>query len=218
MKMDKKNNLFLSITLIILVTFLLIKVIYFSEPEKEDHQIKTTSKKEAINNWKTYNNTTYGYELKYPENWFLNTEKADREIYCTGPDNESCYGGFLSISNYKNPDQYEQHSLDQDALEKPTDFIKLDLSIRIEDDFFLIDNLCKRNPGQNILNREKIIINGIDAINCSSVTVDHPADIYIDSTTIKNNDKIFQLGYEKNGPKDKNESIEKIISTFTLIK
>lgn len=190
-----------------------------ANPSKETwEKIASSFKFDETADWKTYKNNKYGYELKYPKNWHIDTKEADREIYCGGPNNEDCYGGLLSISNYQNLEQYKPQSLDdKNVLKKPADLIELGLNISITDESFLINNLCENSPSHKILNKEKTIINGNAAINCSSVTIDHPVGVYVDSTTIKKGDKVFKFGHVKNEQSDRNEVVEKIISTFKIL-
>ncbi len=59
--------------------------------------------------WKTYINTTYGYQIKYPNNWYINTSTSNLAITVRGGGPDDLAGGDTAWSNYPYPqDQYDQ--------------------------------------------------------------------------------------------------------------
>jgi hypothetical protein len=73
-KNSKKTMIFIIIIIFIAICILLfIKKLYFTSNEellnKQTDQLINESNE--TDNWQTYENNKYGYEVKYPENWFV---------------------------------------------------------------------------------------------------------------------------------------------------
>jgi hypothetical protein len=98
---------------------------------------QTSASDNKMADWKTYSNSRYGYTIKYPETWFVESEKAEND-FVKGIDGRYDSGGNNGWSNYLQ---------DPSATETPEDFQHINLTISRTDeslsDFF--DNYYK-NP------------------------------------------------------------------------
>ena len=165
--------------------------------------------------WKTYVNTKYQYSLEYPQNWFVDASGAENEVYCGGPDNQDCFGGILIVSNYTNPAQYEQQSLDQEPPPAPGDLVSLGVNIRVTND--ALESLCQSSPAGRVIKRDEVSINGNQGIKCVTVTTDHPGGLTFSALIFKKAGKLYSLSYRVKGLAQ--ESIlENIYPTFKFTK
>lgn len=150
--------------------------------------------------WKTYTNNAYNYEIRYPVDWYI----SDNKFAAKGSESKT-------ISNYENPDQYTQTSLDQQAPAKPSDFIAAGISVEITNDS--LDKFCVTNEAVKVLKRTEQTINGTNFILCDEITMDHPSGIEIIRRIFKNDNKIYNLSYVKKGIVSE-DTLNKILATF----
>lgn len=77
---------------------------------------KPSSTSNAISNWKTYNNTTYKYTLKYPSNWEIGAEgEADVTTFpapvlnspCNYESGQPCSQMFVETGTYDPANKFE---------------------------------------------------------------------------------------------------------------
>src|SRR5687767_3084044 len=53
--------------------------------------------------WKMYTNTRYGYSIKYPPDWYVDTQYSENDFTQRGPvDDNEFIGGDTVWSNYPN--------------------------------------------------------------------------------------------------------------------
>lgn len=59
-----------------------------------------TSSAIDTSDWKTYTNQTYGYQIKYPSNWYIDTTNSNSDFTARGESPVTYMGGDTSWSNY----------------------------------------------------------------------------------------------------------------------
>ncbi len=69
------------IVLIIFICFILgVAVEYLATKPRSESVVLQPTEEESeidISEWETYNNKKYGFELRYPQNWFIDEKKGD---------------------------------------------------------------------------------------------------------------------------------------------
>ena len=87
----------LAITIIIVLAVVLVGGVlsyqYYWLPKEEVKKSETETPKDETADWKTYRNTKYGYEIKYPNDWDSPIESGDTDAL-TGN-----YSGFFKREN-----------------------------------------------------------------------------------------------------------------------
>lgn len=167
----------------------------FTCPCPVTYSVFTTAKTDETAGWKTYTNTEYGFEIKYPQDWSYSISDEVLNIYC----------------DYKNR-----------GIENPCQGLKgvgiadvgpgIDIKI---DKISLQDYIKRYNKegeffGSKIIKQEKFLIGNIEGQRLVGTTA-IGLDLSIIFLTI--NDNSYIINFYKHAPIQ-----EKIISTFKFIK
>lgn len=84
----------------------------------------------ATNDWKTYTNDIYGFSLKYPKEWFIDSSNSD---------------GLIVISNYKDGSKYDKSNTPSDYVSLLIRNIDNKTTPTIIEDDFVINQESKEN-------------------------------------------------------------------------
>ncbi len=121
-------------------------ITWFSRPSTTQQQ--TQKPTDATTDWKTYTNTKYGYSIKYPTNWYINTQYSNLDLTPRGP-NKDYIGGDTSISNY----------LEKDGMYAPPDYTLISWM------FWKVPPISKeRSSSSDFIKKENVVINGVKGI------------------------------------------------------
>lgn len=194
--MNKKG--FTNIILVIIIVVLVGLVGYFTLVRKPETSPITSMPPSASEetDWKIYTNRKYGYSIRYPSSWYINTSQSDTDLEpMSGWGQPLAYyvGGHTEWSNYKEIPECGDCALPEDLYilylnihrPRPTDTI---------DQF--IENKEFTTPWEEVKKREELQINGIDAVRLLTIDRENPTEGYRRSYTIlKTEDKVFIFLY-----------------------
>ena len=144
--------------------------------------------------WATYNNSTYKYQIKYPNTWFVKT--------CS-----DAYAAFASTESRLPPCFTEASS---------------DIQISVNDSMLYtnyLDEITQTKAALNVTSEEDITIAGLTAkrIAGTAKALEGPGpaegtqEIYV---ALFNNDKIYRIVYYKNTTSDYSAIFDLMVSTF----
>ncbi|HLC94232.1 MAG TPA: hypothetical protein VJH96_01545 [Patescibacteria group bacterium] len=117
----------------------------------------TTSDETA--NWKTYTNNRYGYNIKYPANWFVSTKYSEMDFTRRGGYDVGItyYGGDTAWSNYPKFDYTPPDPPPSDSQFIGLIILKTDQSL---DDYYNSTYNDPNDPETKVLEKEKSTIQG----------------------------------------------------------
>lgn len=199
---------------IFFAAFFLLSVIGF---KAVDAQTAVVSSGPSLANWNTYVNQRYGYSIKYPSGWFVDTTYSESDFTPRGA-NAQYIGGDTTISNYSSS-SFNGH------LTFPSDYGSINLMVYKSDPAISLNDFASNEgigawPG--IGNAENININGISGLEWS-----FPSSTLADDTNygypgavifLKTGVGIFYISYgsvNRNSAFD--QTAESVIDSFTSI-
>lgn len=118
-----------SIHIVILIGVVLLGYLFYSGkialPQKQtDQPIAETSKVDETADWKTYTNTKYGFEVKYPNDWIMTDECDEKSENCgenwkvvtsyvpaLGPTGDYTGGIYVALKTYNSINEAVQDRL-----------------------------------------------------------------------------------------------------------
>lgn len=157
--------------------------------------------------WKTYRTRRYGYEIKYPYDWYVDTTYSESDFTQRGPMEDGEFiGGDTIWSNYQNPNQYTAATI-------PSDFQAVFLSIyKVNEETPLLD------PRENlyIVWKEYINIDGIDGIKVFIQNRENSREVLM-IIKLKVRDTIFSFRHARWSVASE-KILEKMIKTLKLRK
>ncbi|MFH1366794.1 MAG: PsbP-related protein [Patescibacteria group bacterium] len=147
--------------------------------------------------WKTYNNSTYKYQIKYPDNWFTKS--------CT-----AAYTAFASVENRLPPCETEAWG---------------DVQISVNEDTlaaYYQEDITQTKAYLNVTSETDITVGGITAKRLAGTTkaMEGPGpeegteEIYVVFMTGGN---MYHLIYYKNTDNDYSDIFDQMVSTFEFV-
>jgi len=168
----------------------------------------------STEDWETYENSTYAYSIKHPENWYIDTKYSENDFIKRGSIEDSDFiGGDTTFSNYPNADTYSKENL------PPEDIFNISLMVYKVDSITTYDQFitAKYSEGGEKDQKESIDINGIQGIRLIGVTTENPTGVTVVITLIKVDENMFVFNYSGNPiQKDNKYTADLIISTFKI--
>lgn len=176
----------------------------------------TTPSANQYAEWKTYSNTVYHYSIKYPNNWFVNTQYSNQDFTPRGPAPHDYIGGDTSISNYSQA-QIDQYQKTNGELAYPTDYTVVSWMFWKTQ---TQSNLDSTPVDVDSFKKENVVINGVPGVKTTTLGqrgiggATKPNSVGIN---FKLNGESVNIGY---GFDSSNANVTKIadqiISSFTL--
>lgn len=162
--------------------------------------------------WKTYRNDIYGYEIKYPNNWYVDTTYSNASITQRGPaENPDFFGGDTHWTNYPDANLYNPENV-------PPDLQDIFLIIESTDQNLTLDQLATKES-DGIVEVTKIedfqTKNGVSGKHIYIYSYDHPVGEHL-SSVFKKNDMLFRFSLGSTG-REIRELYIQILSTFKFI-
>ncbi len=154
-----------------------------------------------ISNWKVYRNEEYGFEVKYPNDWYFKNCFGYEIVFADSPAVNNCAGsvrrGPISISLHAPSTASERNA--------------------IEEEFFI---QVKNRPSQNMV-RSDIFVGGKSAIKLTPpVGISVGTYGYTSTVFLFLRDRIFEINYFTLAPEDKDYSdiFNQMIGTIKFTK
>lgn len=163
-------------------------------------------------NRRTYINTKYGYSIKYPANWYVDTTASEKDLELRVPEREETLGGDTYFSDFPDVWQYNpSNPLIVDHFEISLLVYKIDPRMTYAQ--FLKKHFDYLSPTA----MESIKINGVPAMRVIMVTTDHPVGVTVVGVFIKSGDRIFVFSYSGKPITQANrDTANRIIGSFQL--
>lgn len=184
------------------------------EPTVVESVSITTEEPIDISDWKTYRNEKYGYSMKYPSNWYVDTRFSEKDFSKRGSEEDPDFiGGDTLFSNY--PGAYE-FNLDN----RPIDIREINLMVFKIDQNIAYDQF-KYGYVEGNEERGFIEVDGKKAYRIERINTDHPVGIKVVSTLLKSGEYMFLLtcSYDPKVIQDRNDMLdvyEKVVESFRL--
>ncbi len=177
------------------------------QPQQQTQQTNPVQPTDQTAGYKTYANNKYGFEIKYPSNWYVDAQHSEDPTINIGKDIKGI--GEIDFSNYPNATSY--------LFDRPKDILDVFLFIYKVDPDTNYDQFIYSYGGNGT--KENITINGVKALRWTKVTTSSTPQVVSIDILIKIGGNMFDFGYSDNGnPISKNtkDIYEKIINSFKL--
>lgn len=146
----------------------------------------------------TYNNARYGYSLKYPKSWTVNSSRAEKD-FTDGA------GGELNLSNYPNPlDQLEFENLPTDLETMTVAVYKINATTTAEQ--FIIEKIVGFLPS---FSQRDVTFAGLDGKQLIYVLPADKKEILSIQTFLKKDTNMFVFSF--NAFKPENSKIQESV-------
>lgn len=157
---------FVTPLLLALIAILLLgggAYVYMQKNQANQPVIENSTATSAANQyvgWNTYTNTQYGYSIKYPNNWFINTKYSEQDFTPRGPVPHDYIGGDTSLSNYSDV-AISEYQKTNGEIAYPKDYLVIS--------WMFFKSLTKANPDgasydATSVKKENVTINGVSGI------------------------------------------------------
>lgn len=163
--------------------------------------------------WKTYTNSRYGYSIKYPENWHVNSTSSEEDFSKRGSEDTGgikYIGGDTYWSNYAKFD-YALDEVPSDQQLVSMLIRKTDLSL---DDYF---NSTYNNSNLETSNKRSATISGKSVIRFIATSIaDQPVGLKTSFALIKLDNSIMVFNYSANSINDMTDTFSTMVSSITF--
>ncbi|MFA6391698.1 MAG: hypothetical protein WCW66_02995 [Patescibacteria group bacterium] len=162
--------------------------------------INTNSALDETADWETYTNTRYAYTIKYPDNWYVDTNYSEADFtYRAGE--QTYIGGDTSWSNYSNPSQYTLGTI-------PNDIESVNLLIWKVSQSSSVDDFI--NGKFSYYDKESFISNDV-TVTRLFLNDENGQESERRMLLLKQDDRLFDFTYGQNGSLS---VMEDMINTF----
>lgn len=166
--------------------------------------------------WKTYQNTTYNYSLRYPKDWHVFTPSSDLPIQQRGSPEAPVYmGGDTQITSHSLEEIYKENE-GKRTYQYPDDFFSISLTFIKDDAADTIDKYLEKQQYRPFDKKENLKIDGKDAVKITFPAIEDkgatkPAVLIL----IKVGDKFANLFYNISDT-DSDKTAETIIKSLNF--
>ncbi len=163
-----------------------------------------------FNTDKTYISDRYHYSIKYPENWYIDTQWSEDDYTQRGPDNE-LIGGDTIFSNYP----INKYNMDTGF---PEDYFVLSFHIYKAWVATTLDDFITQKEF-DYDTKELITLNWMSAVILTNIATDHPVWAYWITVLSKFRERVYTFSYgDISGNKNNKNFIiaDKIIKSISF--
>jgi hypothetical protein len=221
-KMNKQISTGLGVAIVTAVGLAVAAVVWFGRGPQQQVQpvqkkqinsskgqatAQTTSKADETADWKTYSNSQFGFEVKYPSNWTINFDKPQQS-------SDSFYLMLASPETKKiardEAGENPMYDLNIQTYKSLKDFNGGEDG-KIKN---LLDSLNQMKKDETIVSLRETSVNGLKAYEVNQNGMGSPYTLYIESKS----GKIYELWFNKEQERKYFSAIEnQILSTFKII-
>jgi len=160
--------------------------------------------------WKSFTSTRYGYTIKYPKTWFVNSANSEADFTARGENPVDYIGGDTYWSNYLK----FNYALPDTPVDRQLVSLLVYKTNKSPDEFF---NSTYNDPKTTISAKSEIKINDNDALKFTFTSKESPADAtHIALIKVSNGMLMFSYSYFRSTGKDDTATFDSMISTLTF--